>query len=152
YLTNDAIATDQIGYDGINVTSTNATDGSGPSGFWITNPSNTFTGNSVAGCQGYGIGYWFQVTNAYTALTEFSNNRAHGCYDGLTSASDGIPGAIGQDWTPSTTGDNTGPDVLTYLDGMTATRNRNRGIWLRPAWYHVDNARLATNRDSISLV
>src|SRR5262249_16390148 len=45
-----------------------------------------------------------------------------------------------------------GYDLITEFSDMTATRNRNRGIWVRPGWYHIDNARLATNRDSVSLV
>ena len=42
--------------------------------------------------------------------------------------------------------------TMAEFDGVTATRNRFRGIWLRPSFYTVKDARLATNRDSISLV
>src|SRR5262249_15638706 len=42
--------------------------------------------------------------------------------------------------------------VAAEFVGMTATRNRFRGIWLRPSFYVVKDARMTTNRDSISLV
>ena len=44
------------------------------------------------------------------------------------------------------------PPLFSLFDGITATRNRDRGVWLRPDWFVVKNARLATNRDSVSLV
>jgi hypothetical protein len=42
--------------------------------------------------------------------------------------------------------------VMAEFDGLTATRNRNRGAWLRPNFYTLKDARFATNRDDISLV
>ena len=42
--------------------------------------------------------------------------------------------------------------VFNVVDGFTVTRMRDRGIWLRPSFWVIKNARLATNRDSVSLV
>ena len=42
--------------------------------------------------------------------------------------------------------------MFNVVDGFTVTRMRDRGIWLRPSFWVVKNARLATNRDSVSLV
>lgn len=192
YMTNGA-RTDAVhgvpnGYDGFDIPSTTCDDAASrktparpghdpktplpvPSGFWITNPKNSFRGNSVAGCQGMGRAYWLlpTVDNTYKddskdsfrePLTEFAGNRAHGCALGLDSGSDlGVGGDRanvgfanyeplgGQGQTPDKL-----VDLLTVIDGFTATRNRDRGVWLRDKFYHVSNARLANNRDSISLV
>jgi K319-like protein/G8 domain-containing protein len=157
-----------IHYDGIDVaTTTNGTtpvavpsgssnfvnlnkvEASNPTGFWISSPGNTFDNNLVAGCQLQGRGFWVLPETAdvlHTPITSFENNRVHSCYNGLDTAAD--LGSIGQNYTPYLHGQN----VLAVFDTVTATRNRNRGIWLRPNWYHVSNARLATNRDSVSLV
>ncbi|CAA0100406.1 Uncharacterised protein [BD1-7 clade bacterium] len=66
-----------------------------PGGFWITNINNTFVNNSVAGCQAQGRGYWLLMQGAQpsTAYPEFTGNRAHGCYNGLDTAPDGINNA-----------------------------------------------------------
>src|SRR5207253_2030976 len=42
--------------------------------------------------------------------------------------------------------------VMNEFNGVTVTRNRFRGIWARPSFYTVKDARMATNRDSVSLV
>ena len=42
--------------------------------------------------------------------------------------------------------------MFNVVDGLTVTRMRDRGIWLRPSFWVVKNSRLATNRDSVSLV
>ncbi len=145
-----------INYNGINVATT--TNGAGPlnkvevtnpTGFWISSPGNTFDNNVVAGCQLQGRGFWVLPETAdvlHTMITGFANNRVHSCYNGLDTAAD--LGSIGQNYTPYLNGKN----ALAVFDNVTASRNRNRGIWLRPNWYHVSNARLATNRDSVSLV
>ncbi|MEJ7687705.1 MAG: hypothetical protein WKG52_12330, partial [Variovorax sp.] len=39
-----------------------------------------------------------------------------------------------------------------HFKGLTATRIRNRGVWMRPMWTAVEQGRFATNRDSVSLV
>jgi hypothetical protein len=56
-------------------------------GFWLVNPSAILTNNSIGGCQGVGVGYWY-VTSPATAvqtlqLGGFLNNRAHACFNGL---------------------------------------------------------------------
>ncbi|WP_298772320.1 G8 domain-containing protein [uncultured Shewanella sp.] len=157
-----------IHYDGINVTTTtngatpvavppgsqtfvnvNKVESTNPTGFWISSPGNRFDNNLVAGCQLQGRGYWIlPETSAvlHTPLTSFENNRVHSCYNGLDTAAD--MGSIGQNFTPYENGKN----AVAVFNNVTATRNRNRGIWLRPNWYHVSNGRLATNRDSVSLV
>jgi len=157
------------GYDGFGIPSTTCDDQAAqpvPSGFWITNPSNHFRGNSVAGCQGMGRGYWLLPTIDTSApndqtrdslnepLVEFAGNRAHGCALGLDSGADlgvgGDRGVVGfANFEPL---DDKSQDVLARVDDFTATRNRDRGVWLRDKFYHVAGARLANNRDSISLV
>lgn len=170
FWSGDYLANDN-GYNGFNVKFTDS-DGTSPvngvantaSGFWITNlGGNTFTGNSIAGCQAVGRGFWILPGNNTPAVTApippggFANNRAHGCYTGFDTASDnGVTGAL--NYTPQgscftgsgSTGTNC--DVVAEFDKLTATRNRNRGIWVRASWYAIKNARLATNRDSVSLV
>ena len=120
-----------------------------PTAFWISSPGNAFDNNVAAGCQLQGRGFWVlpETTDVlHTEITSFLNNRVHSCYNGLDTAAD--LGSIGQNYTPYLNGE----DALAVFDSVTASRNRNRGIWLRPNWYHVSNARLATNRDSVSLV
>ncbi|TAK62092.1 MAG: hypothetical protein EPO18_11770 [Methylobacter sp.] len=170
FWSGDYLANDN-GYNGFNVAFTD-TEGTSPvngaantaSGFWITNlGGNTFTGNSIAGCQAVGRGFWILPGNNTPAVTAaippggFANNRAHGCYTGFDTASDnGVTGAL--NYTPQgaclagsgATGANC--DIVAEFDGLTATRNRNRGIWVRASWYAIKQARLATNRDSVSLV
>jgi len=151
-------------YDGFNVT---FTDGTGEtlsakqtaayesSGFWITNPANYFEANSIAGCQDQGIGFWYNLvqTNANLPLgilqsngklVGFKNNRAHGCYYGLNTPPQISTGYL---YTPQQ--DNL--DLIAHFDGVTATRNRNVGIWARAAWYSFTNARLGGNLEGASL-
>ena len=133
------------------------------SGFWITNPgANKFVGNSIAGCQDQGRGFWMLPASTKIAKVplpkgNFASNRAHGCYSGFDTAADiGVTGAFG--YIPQTTclgGKEAGAgkcDAITEFDALTATRNRNRGIWVRASWYDIEGARLATNRDGVSLV
>ena len=158
------------GYNGFNV---NFTDKDGtvpvmgamntPSGFWITNlGDNTFIGNSISGCQAFGRGFWIlpAPSASTTALPpgNFANNRAHGCYTGFDTAMDnGVTGAYlytpqGPCLAGSEKGTGNNCDTVTEFDDLTASRNRNRGIWVRASWYAIRQARLATNRDSVSLV
>ncbi len=157
------------GYNGFNIPFTDQTSsvlGSSytASGFWITNPGgNKFVGNSIAGCQDQGRGFW--MLPASTAIAQvplpkgnFKSNRAHGCYTGFDTAEDiGVTGAYG--YIPQTTclgGNNVGQkgacDAITEFDDLTATRDRNRGIWVRASWYNLERAHLAMNRDGVSLV
>ncbi len=172
------------GYDELNIPNTDCDNpGAWPTGFYITNPNNTFTNNSIGGCQGQGRGFWYlpfpsetappapgtcpslitSPTTNYTCNTQqlpankpflselFANNRVHSCYTGLDTASDSGTNNISIISCPLAPQFNH-DDVYTQIEGMTATRNRNRGIWVRPGWYVVDNARVATNRDSITVV
>ena len=160
----------KIGYDGFNIPFTDHTAtvvGSSytASGFWITNPAaNKFVGNSIAGCQDQGRGFWMLPASTAIAMVplpkgNFKSNRAHGCYTGFDTAEDiGVTGAFG--YIPQTScvgGSDAGSktakcDAITEFDDLTATRNRNRGIWVRASWYNIESPRLATNRDSVSLV
>ncbi len=138
-------------------------------GFWIVNPSAKLHGNSIGGCQGEGKGYWYvppfrgSFTNkafipvgTYSTIGnthgEFTNNRAHGCDSGLYSGDQQDINAAAL--LPYQNGVKSAASHATMaeFDGVTATRNRFRGIWLRPSFYTVKDARMATNRDSISLV
>ena len=172
------------GYDELNIPNTDCDNpGAWATGFYITNPNNTFTNNSIGGCQGQGRGFWYLpfpsetappaagtcpslITSPaanYTCNTQqvpankpflselFANNRVHACYTGLDTASDSGTNNVSIISCPLAPQFNH-DDVYTQIEGMTATRNRNRGIWVRPGWYVVDNARVATNRDSITVV
>lgn len=165
YLVNGVAGAPGNGYNGFNVpfNDEGAVNGVATiaSGFWITNlAGNTFTGNSVAGCQMRGRGYWLlpASTAAATGTGTFADNRAHGCYVGFDTASDdGVTGALlytpqGACLAGNSQGSATNCDVVAQFDSLTASRNRDRGIWVRASWYGITNARLATNRDSVSLV
>jgi hypothetical protein len=135
------------------------------SGFWIINPATTLIGNSIGGCQGVGRAFWFvppqdaQATQAlhpdlanlkFRPVGTFRNNRAHGCYAGLYGEPENDV-VFSSQLLPRASD----PFKLAkfgFFDSFTATRNRDRGVWLRPAWFTVTNARLATNRHNISLV
>lgn len=77
YLANGVGGNIGNGYNGFNVAFTD-TEGTSPvngtqytaSGFWITNlGGNTFTGNSIAGCQAVGRGFWILPGNNTPAVT-----------------------------------------------------------------------------------
>jgi hypothetical protein len=145
----------RIGYDGIDVEPTSPDEHGerlAPSGFWIAHPDNAWRYNSVAGCQLQGRGYWIMPQTqegSHSPFPEngFDGNRVHGCYDGIDSGADA--GAVSPGgFVPQVDG----KDVIARLTNVTVTRVRNKGIWLRPGWYHVDGARIATTRDGVSLV
>lgn len=120
-----------------------------PSGFWLTNPTTHLAGNSIGGCQGAGRGIWYLPTdlNKNQPLGTFENNYVHACNNGLDTAAD--LGIISENLAPH---NEINEDVIANFKGFTATRNRWRGVWVRPNWYNVDSARLATNLQSVSLV
>src|SRR4029078_2835779 len=64
-----------------------------PTGFWIINPTAILEGNSVAGCQGQGRGYWYVPPASgdlkFQPVGRFRNNRVHGCYDGIFGEPEG---------------------------------------------------------------
>lgn len=125
-------------------------------GFWITNPANYFEANSIAGCQDQGIGFWYDLTQSNAtvplgimqngSLVGFENNRAHGCYYGLNTPAQVSTAA---NYTPQNLDQ---LDLIAHFDGITATRNRYVGIWVRPNWYSLTNVRLAGNLQGASLV
>ncbi len=146
-----------------------------PSGFWLLNPSAKLMNNSIAGCQDTGAAYWYEspqdgnvngvqyvpIGSNYRAPDPtkyglFQNNRGHACYRGLNDeqfelgTGNSITGYENAEYlTPRNT---TSHPVVDEFDGLTLSRIRYRGIWLRPTFYLVDQARLATNRRGISFV
>jgi hypothetical protein len=139
-----------------------------PSGFWLLNPSAKLMNNSIAGCQDTGAAYWYATppdasNNAVKFIPigptypdphgVFQNNRGHGCYRGLNddqfelSTADQLFGYQ----TGVNNGGATSPQVDEF-DGLTLSRIRYRGVWLRPSFFYLKDARLATNRRSISFV
>ena len=139
-----------------------------PSGFWLLNPSAKLMNNSIAGCQDTGAAYWYVTppdasNNAVKFIPigptypdphgVFQNNRGHGCYRGLNDDPFEVPTAdqlFGYQ-TGINNGGATSPQVDEF-DGLTLSRIRYRGVWLRPLFFYLKDARLATNRRSISFV
>jgi len=123
-------------------------------GFWITHPGTKLIGNSIGGCQGVGRGYWY-VTPPNSGLEfkqiTFQNNRVHSCYDGLYGENE-YTMQSSQTLNPRVGGVAGGQPLIATIDGLTATRNRDRGVWMRPLWFVVTNSRFATNRDSVVLL
>jgi len=131
------------------------------SGFWIVNPTATVTGNSIGGCQGTGMGYWYVPPEggppgppffgdvANQPVGNFDNNRAHGCYNGFFG--EALNTKTGQ-LHPSVQGGVGNYPLIATFNGLTATRNRYLGAWIRPDWFVFRDARLATNRDDVSIV
>ena len=124
-----------------------------PTGFWIINPTAILEGNSVAGCQGQGRGYWYlaSLSTKFLPIGMFRNNRAHGCYDGIFGEPE-APVDSAQQLFPTTTADNAGENLIARFEGFTASRIRNRAVWMRPMWNVFENARIATSREGVALV
>ena len=133
------------------------------SGFWIVNPATKLIGNSIGGCQGVGRAYWYVppttpgdsgkpdlVNLKFKPIGEFRNNRAHSCYSGLYAEPEDT--VVSEQLLPHVGGLLEGASVFNLIDGLTVTRMRDRGIWLRPSFWVIKNARLATDRDEVSLV
>ena len=139
------------------------------SGFWIINPGTNLVGNSIGGCQGVGRAFWYvppglvidtQTYNAqkrqelqdlkHRLVGQFKNNRGHACYAGLYAENEfGVASEI---LNPRVGGVPSGQPVIARFEQFTATRNRKRGVWLRPNWYVLSDARLATNVENVTLV
>jgi hypothetical protein len=131
------------------------------SGFWIVNPTANLTGNSIGGCQGTGMGYWYVPPEggppgppffgniANQPVGNFNGNRAHGCYNGFFG--EALNTKTGQ-LHPSVQGAVGAYPLIATFNGLTATRNRYLGAWTRPDWFVFRDARLATNRDDVSIV
>ena len=112
------------------------------SGFWIVNPSTVLTNNSIGGCQGVGVAYWYVTSKAAAVqnleLGGFHNNRAHACFDGLYGENQFTVHSA-ENLNPHVSGKASGQPVIATFDGLTATRNRDRGVWVRPFWNVVTN-------------
>ena len=132
------------------------------SGFWIQNPNTTLIDNAIGGCQGVGRGFWWVPPQSavnvngsdeelqFQPLGTFRDNRAHACYSGFYGENE-YSVHSGQLF-PHQGGKNASPSIIATLDGMTATRNRFRGVWLRPVWFVIKNGHFASNRENVSLV
>ncbi len=122
-----------------------------PATFWITNASNTFTGNVAAGSATFG--FWIALPEKATgpsakdsrfsalrpnrmALGEFKNNLAH------SNENTGLNVDGGPNITTLESGttyyaprvdpnDDKSAIVPTVFENFQAYRNRNRGVWLR---------------------
>ena len=119
------------------------------SGFWLTNPTTVLSGNSIGGCQGIGRGIWYVPTtdNYQKPLGMFQNNSVHACYNGFDTAGD--VGVGSQNLAPKNAQQQ---DLIATFDAITASRNRWKGVWVRPNWNLIAGARLATNYEGVSLV
>jgi G8 domain len=149
-----------------------------PSGFWITNPSAKLTGNAIAGCQDIGKAYyyvppggpvtgtatvdpkWIPIGTQYGPTGKdygannygvFQNNRGSACYQGLYDDPEGVTSDQIFPYQ-NAIHDAAHHPVVGEFDGLTLSRIRDRGIWLRPLFYVFENARIATIRDAVSLV
>jgi hypothetical protein len=149
------------------------------SGFWLVNPGTNLVGNSIGGCQGVGVGIWYvpppdtlqpnfeciqgvpgkctptippRIPNPtkFIPIGTWRDNHAHACYDGFFGETQF--GLHSEQPQPKVGGMVTGKNLVATFDGLTATRNRDRGVWLRPLWSVFKNGRFATNRDDVSLV
>ncbi|MGA7964738.1 MAG: G8 domain-containing protein [Gammaproteobacteria bacterium] len=136
-------------------------------GFWIQNPATNLIGDAIGGCQGVGTGFWWvqpqtpikvngnQVYLTYQRLGTVRGDRVHACYNGFGN-DDSIGFVTSGLLTPQTSiaapPSATAASLIATLDDVTATRNRFRGLWMRPTWYVVKNGHFATNRDNVSLL
>ncbi len=134
------------------------------SGFWIIHPGTELVGNSIGGCQDVGRGYWYVppqnrpdagippelATLSQEPVGLFKDNRVHGCYSGLYGEREF--GVLSEQLFPRDPNSPTKKNIIATFDGLTSTRNRDRGVWLRPVWTVLKNGRFATNRNSVTLV
>jgi hypothetical protein len=125
-----------------------------PASFWITHPTNYFSGNVAAGSQHYG--FWFDLQSHATGpstdtsicprgspVGSFENNRAHsnGRY-GLRIFNEWIPRA-----DPCGSGSGTNPLVPTELVNFTSYKNgRSGAIGSKIGDIRFRNFRLADNQ------
>ena len=137
-----------------------------PSGFWITNPSAKLMGNSVAGCQDDGKAYWYVPSpdpnpNAVKFIPVgadypdphgvFIRNSGRACYQGLYDDQD-VAQADSLFGYQDGLHDAAHQQLVDEFDGVTMTRMRDRAIWLRPTFFFVKDARVASSRDGVTLL
>lgn len=125
----------------------------GPSGFWLTNPDNTVTGNLAADAQGNG--FWMAFPTAPLGLNTQvpiqPNLLPFGTFDDNTTHSNGEVG-IQLDWVPFNAAGETQPQSYApMIDGqdhgydynywtrfalnrITTFKNRGSGFWNRTTW------------------
>ena len=133
------------------------------SGFWIQNPKTVLTNDAIAGCQGVGRGFWWVTPTQpillkgngseepkFFPLGKFKDNRASACYAGFYG--EGEYGVHSDQLFPHKGGVQQSPAIVATLDGMTATRDRFRGVWLRPVWFVIKDGHFASSRENVSLV
>ena len=130
------------------------------SGFWIQNPATNLIGDAIGGCQGVGNGYWWVVPAKsingshlfYEPLGTVQDDRAHACYQGFyVDASIGAMNGVNV-LEPQNAASKGNSSLIANFDGLTATRNRFRGVWMRGSWFVVKDGHFATNRDNVSLL
>jgi G8 domain len=131
--------------------------------FWITNPDNTYVDNVAAGSES--TGFWIALpvhpTGAFVGtavsmatwprrmrLGEFKGNVAHSNFDGFMF--DRGPQAnghfsVGGHIALANPADANSPPVETLIDGFTAYKNRNNGMWTRGEMDVFKNLKLADN-------
>ncbi|MGH8426448.1 MAG: G8 domain-containing protein [Gammaproteobacteria bacterium] len=131
-------------------------------GFWIQNPKTVLEGNAIAGCQGVGRGFWWVMPGPpimvngvneepkFFRLGKFGDNRASACYSGFYAENE--YSVHSDQLFPHALGIVNSPSIIATLDGMTATRNRFRGVWLRPVWFAIKDGHFASNRENVSMV
>jgi hypothetical protein len=145
------------------------------SGFWIINPGTELVGNSIGGCQGAGRGIWWVPPSCagtfcgsdpsiksllmnlkFEPLGKIKNNRVHGCFAGLYDEPEGVIASTEQLFPHQKPSGGIQPadepPIIANFEAMTVTRNRGRGIWMRPSWMNFQHARVATNRINVTLV
>ncbi len=140
------------------------------SGFWIIHPGTQLIDNSIGGCQGSGRGYWYVPPSCGTTHCDgkyasiktllknlkfqpvgiFRNNRVHGCFAGIYDEPEDSVHA--EQLFPHVDANPDKPPLIAKFEGATVTRNRGRGIWMRPTWMAFEKARVATNRLNVTLV
>jgi hypothetical protein len=143
-----------------------------PAGFWLVNPSTKLTGNAIAGCQDNGKAYWYvpptvavggfdvkfiPIGSRYSSYGPerhgtFENNSGHGCYSGVYGEDDGVVSSGQLFGYENGIHDKLHQPVVDEFDGLTLSRIRDRGVWLRPTFFVLKDARVATSRDGVSLV
>ncbi|MGH8275034.1 MAG: G8 domain-containing protein [Gammaproteobacteria bacterium] len=138
------------------------------SGFWIQNPGTVLTNDAIAGCQGDGVGYWWVPPNVpimvagnmidlrLNPLGEVKDDRSSACYHAYFA--EGENNVNSGQLSPIQNGENKlgldAPNIITHFDGLTATHDRWRALWLRgtASWYAVKNGHFADDNRGATLL